>query len=552
MIEELQRIKLCIIDDIRSVVDMISQKPPWEEHHIEVVGTALDGEEGIRLIQETKPDIVLTDIRMPKKDGLAMTQEILVNAPFTKIVILSAYTDFSFTRQAIRLGAFDFVKKPFSIDEIIQVVLKAKAAIEEEWREQSKAIELKQHVRKSLPVLQQEYLSLLVHHRTNAVVAFQKWQTLGIQLAPQNFNLFIVELDRFMDKYKAQPSREVELIRFSLRNILEETIAAFSSGVVFSEALNRFICLINCEDMRIAEQISEACRLNIYQFTNSTISIGIGSCVTSIDELPDSYQLALSALAYHFYTDGNGVNSYSSTSDEEKTLLHYTASTEHEFLMALRSGNREKCRLILEQIFNDLLQRDPLPKPQQVENLCYELSSKICRVMLEQFPPDRVKNLEKQWNHVKRTGVVTFQIMRDTVKELCLEACSWIEHERSDETTKLIYQAKDYICANLHLNLSLDLCAKQFNLSPGYFSNLFKKVLNISFQRFVIHQRMEKAKEMLINDYQVQEIARELGYEHRRYFSEIFKKHTNMTPSEFKLYSTGKISPPVDLAYDQS
>lgn len=553
MINEPQRIKLCIIDDIRSVVDMISQKPPWEEHHIEVVGTALDGEDGIRLVKETKPDIVLTDIRMPKKDGLAMTQEILVSAPSTKIVILSAYTDFSFTRQAIRLGAFDFVKKPFSIDEIVQVVLKAKASFEEERQGQSKAIEMEQQVRKSLPVLQQEYLSLLVHHRTNAITAFQKWQTLRIQLAPQNFNLFIVELDRFMDKYKAQPAREVELIRFSLRNILEETIASFiSGGVVFSEALNRFICLINCEDMRIAEQISEACRLNIYQFTNSTISIGIGSCVASIDELPDSYEQALSALAYHFYSDGNGVNSYSGIANEEKTLLNYTASTEQEFLMALRSGNREKCRLILEQIFNDLLQRDPLPKPQQVENLCYELSSKICRVMLEQFPSDRVKRLEERWNHVKRTGVISFQIIRDTVKDICLEACSWIEQERSDESTKLIYQAKDYICANLHLNLSLDYCAKQFNLSPGYFSNLFKKVLNISFQRFVIHQRMEKAKEMLIDDYQVQEIARELGYEHRRYFSEIFKKHTNMTPSEFKLYSTGKISQPIDLAHKQS
>lgn len=547
MMNGLPVIKLCIIDDIRSVVDMIARKPPWKDHHIEVVGTALDGEEGIRLVKETKPDIVLTDIRMPKKDGLAMTKEILESSPFTKIVILSAYTDFSFTRQAIRLGAFDFVKKPFSIDEIIQVVLKAKAAYLEERQEQSKVLELKQNMIKSLPVLQQEYLSLLIHHRTNADAAYQQWQALGIKLEPRRFNLFIVEVDRFMDKYKEQPAREVELIRFSLRNILEETIGGFTHGVVFSEALNRLICMINCEDMGTAEQISQACRLNIFQFTHSTISIGIGMCVNSIDELPDSYQQALNALDYHFYTDGNGVSSYSGTSAEEKTLLNYTASTEQEFLFALRSGHREKCRLILEQIFNDMLQRDPLPKPQQVENLCYELSSKICRVMSEQFAQDRVKKLEEQWHAVRGSGVVSFQIMRDTVKGICLEACSWVEQERMDESTKLIYQAKDYICANLHTNLSLDLCAKQFNISPGYFSNLFKKVLNISFQQFLIHQRMEKAKEMLIDDYQVQEIAQKLGYEHRRYFSEIFKKHTNMTPSEFKLYSTGKLSSPMDL-----
>lgn len=545
MILEQQMVKLCIIDDIRSVVDMIARKPPWEEHHIEVVGTALDGEEGIRLVQEKRPEIVLTDIRMPKKDGLVMTQEILEKSPSTKIVILSAYTDFSFTRQAIRLGAFDFVKKPFSIDEIVQVVLKAKKAYLEEWQEHSKVLELKQNMMQSLPALQQEHLSLLIHHRTNATTAYLRWQTLGIQLDSRDFNLFIVELDRFMDKYKQQPAREVELIRFSLRNVLEETIRGFTRGVVFGEALNRFVCLINCRDIELAERISEACRTNMYQFTHSTISIGVGTCVDAIDELPDSYQKALNALEYQFYT--HGMNSYISTSEEEKTLLNYTVSTEQELLFSLRSGHREKCRLILEQIFNDLLQRDPLPKPQQVENICYELSSKICRVMSEHYSLDRVKKLEDQWNAVRRSGHVSFQLMRETVKGICLEACSWIEHERSDESTKLIYQAKEYICAHLHTNLSLDVCAKEFNISPGYFSNLFKKVLNISFQQFVVHQRMERAKEMLIDDYQVQEIAQSLGYEHRRYFSEMFKKHTNMTPSEFKLYSTGKISTPADL-----
>ncbi|MGF9696932.1 MULTISPECIES: response regulator transcription factor [Paenibacillus] len=538
-------IKLCIIDDIRSVVDMIAKKPPWNEHHIEVVGMALDGEEGLRLVKEKKPEIVLTDIRMPKKDGLAMTQEILENSPSTKIVILSAYTDFSFTRQAIRLGAFDFVKKPFSIDEVIQIVLKAKAAYLEEWQEQREVMELKQNMIKSLPVLQQEYLSLVIHHRTNPTTAYLRWQTLGIQLDSKDFSLFIVELDRFMDKYKQQPAREVELIRFSLRNILEETISSFTRGVVFSEALNRFVCLIHCKDMKMAEQISEACRMNMYQFTHSTISIGIGRCVPSIDELPDSYQQAMNALEYHFYTDG--VNNYVRTTENEKTLLNYTASTEQELLFALRAGHHEKCQLILEQIFNEMLQRDPLPKPQQVEHLSYELSSKICRVMSEQFPQERVKRLEEQWNAVKRSGLVSFQMLRDAVKEICLEACSWIEQERTDESTRLIYQAKDYICTHLHTNLTLDVCAKQFNISPGYFSNLFKKVLNISFQQFVIHQRMEQAKEMLIDDYQVQEIAQRLGYEHRRYFSEIFKKHTNMTPSEFKLYSTGKVSTHTDL-----
>ncbi|CAI6084979.1 response regulator [Cohnella sp. JJ-181] len=545
-----EMVKLCIIDDIRSVVEMISRKPPWAEHGIVVAGTALDGEEGIRIVRETRPDVVLTDIRMPRIDGLAMTQAILEGSPATKIVILSAYTDFAYTRQAIRLGAFDFVKKPFSIDEILSVVLKAKEASLAERREAAQRLELERSMRKSLPAVQQEYLFLLVHHAANADTAPGEWERRGIPMAPRNFGLFIIELDRFMDKYKLQPAREVDLLRFSLRNILEETIAASAAGVVFSEGVNRFVCLINCADDRLAGQISEACRANIFQFTRATVSVGVGLCVASVEELPKAYNQALSALSYHFYTEGNGVSRYAGTGTEDAQALPlFSSATEQAFLMALRSGNADHCQLILEQICGGLLRREPLPEPRHVENLCYELTTKACRTMMEQFPQSRVKALEDRWHAAAGRGA-SFQTMRAAVTDICLEACSWIERERADEPTKLIYRAKDYICANLGQDLSVERCARQFNISPGYFSNLFKKVMGISHQQFVIHQRMERAKEMLVRGDQVQEIASALGYEHRRYFSESFKKHTNMTPSEFKLYSTGKLDLPFDLAID--
>ncbi|MFX3635873.1 MAG: response regulator [Candidatus Pristimantibacillus sp.] len=542
------KIKLCVIDDIRSVVDMISRMPPWHEHGIEVIGTALDGEDGIRLIKEQNPDIVLTDIRMPKMDGLAMTKAILEQAPQTKIIILSAYTDFSYTQQAIRLGAFDFVKKPFSIEEIVKTVLEAKAAYLAEQDEQTKVIGLKNERLQSLPMLQQEYMSLLVYHPAQEVKAVEQWRQLEINLEPKPLNVFVLEVDDFMEKYRSRPAKEIELMRFSLRNILMETVTGFTKGIVFRESANRFVCIMNCSDNQEAVRISEACRMNIQQFTHSTISIGVGPCVDHVAKLPDSFQQAVNAVSYHFYTNGNGVSSYTKVAHSGIAVIFpvYNSEVESQFLFALRSGNKGKCQLILEKMFNDMLQSDPLPEPQLIEDLCYELSAKTCRSMLELFPQDRVLALESRWfgNRPKRSS--TFQELRTMVQGLCEEACGWIEEERADESTKLIYEARDYICANLDINLSLEHCAKQSNLSPGYFSNLFKKVLGISFQQYVAHQRMERAKSMLIQGFQVQEISQALGYEHRRYFSDVFKKHTNMTPTEFKIYSTGKAYSPSD------
>ncbi|MFD0714560.1 response regulator [Paenibacillus sp. GCM10027626] len=543
-------VKLCVIDDIRSVVDMISRKPSWAEHGIQMAGTALDGEEGVRMVREVKPDIVLTDIRMPKMDGIEMTRQILSIAPMTKIIILSAYTDFSYTKQAIRLGAFDFVKKPFSVGEIVGTVLKAKEAFLQSKEERDRLQELEMRQRQSLPVLQQEHLTLLVHHPHNGTGIVAQWEQLAIGLEPDSFNVFVAEFDHFMEKYKLRPAWEVELMRFSLRNVLEETVTLWTKGVIFRESANQFVCIMNCADDHEAVAISEACRVNVQRYTHSTVSIGVGRCVRQVSELPDAYQKAVSALSYHFFTEGNSVAKYSEALGDGKRsgmMPNYSAATEQEFLFALKSGNNGKCRLILEQIFNDLMQRVPLPEPRHVEHLCFELSAKICRTMLELFGEQRVRELEQRWIGNSKREHATFLEMQRVVLGLCEEGCSWIGQERSDESSKLIYAARDYICTNLHHNLSLEHCAGKFNLSQGYFSNLFKKVLGISFQQFVMHQRMERAKHMLIEGYQVQEIAQSLGYEHRRYFSEVFKKHTNMTPSEFKIYSTGIADLPIDL-----
>lgn len=181
-----------------------------------------------------------------------------------------------------------------------------------------------------------------------------------------------------------------------------------------------------------------------------------------------------------------------------------------------------------------------MPDPRYVESVGYELSSRICRVLLEQFPYGQVEPLELRIAAMKNQVHPSLQDIRDLLSWLCREACAMVTEARSLESTRIIRQAVEYIRSHLDTGLSLEQMAKQINLSQGYFSNLFKKVQGISFQQYVMHEKMEKAKAMLISGRQVQEIAQDLGYEHRRYFSEVFKKYTGMTPSEFKLHYLGK------------
>lgn len=537
-----QLVKMCVVDDIRSVVDMITTKIPWQEHGIEIVGSATNGEEGLAVIREMRPDLILTDIRMPKMDGLEMTRSILEVLPNSKVVILSAYTDFDYAQKAIQYGALDYVKKPFSIDQIIKAVVKAKDIWEQESLSRAHVLGLEQKMKESMPALRQEYLSLLVHHQTSEAELAKRSSFLDIHALTPPFVVMTIQIDQFTDKYGEVPVKELELARFSLQNIVEETIAFYTTAVVFREAFNRYICILNMRESESPIAIADECCANIERHTKFTISIGIGLEVATVQELPKSYQQSLSALSYHFYTGGNGAFSYNAASSNLPVEWIYTEDSENEFLFAFRSGNEEKCMAWIKDIFTEMGKSAVRPEPGVVERLLQGLVLRMLRVLSEKFPRASLMEFEANMQTIRKDGGADLQEYQEWFTLLCEVGCRMIHQERASESQKIIYRSADYIKANLHEDLTLEHCAKQVNLSWGYYSNLFKKVTGTPFQQFVTQAKMERAKAMLIEDFQVQEIAQQLGYEHRRYFSEVFKKQTGLTPTEFKETSLGKSS----------
>ncbi|WP_028547502.1 response regulator [Paenibacillus sp. UNC451MF] len=525
--------KICVIDDIKSTVDMIATKIAWDTYGIQVAGTARNGEEGLALIQDVRPDIILTDIRMPRMDGLEMTRQIIDLLPDCKIIILSAYTDFEYAKKAIRLGAFDFVKKPFSIQEIIKVVLEAKQALESEYDKHQRIQSMEKQVQESLPLLRQEYFSKLLQYETRSEDVQRYWEELDVNMDPEGFAVLIMEIDHFMDKYATQPIHEIELVRFALHNIIEETIHSVTRGVVFRDGPSHYACIINCRSPEEAKRLAEACCHNIAGNTRFTISIGIGTMVSVIHELPGSYKSALSALAYHFYTGGNGAFSIAEVPQGEAPLP-LTPALEQELLHSLRAGHIEKSLQELERYFDAVNGLRPLPDPHYVRSLYYELAFVMLRVLYEKVPFTVLQTYDRTIRDRGSQEPDTNYKFQQLLRELCEAGCTWIEKERVSDSAQLIYRAADYIRTHLHLDLTVDHCARYMNISGGHFANLFKKVMGSTFNQFVTNERIDRAKSMLIDNYQVQEIALSLGYEHRRYFSEVFKKHTGQTPSEFK------------------
>ena len=122
--------RVVLVDDEQLILDGLSRAFPWASMNCEVVGTAPDGVTGLELIRKEKPDILFTDIRMPNMDGLSMLAALLVERPGMQVTVLTAFRDFEYAQQAIRLGVCRYLLKPSHMDELIEAVREMTARLD--------------------------------------------------------------------------------------------------------------------------------------------------------------------------------------------------------------------------------------------------------------------------------------------------------------------------------------------------------------------------------------------------------------------------------------
>ncbi|OCT15625.1 hypothetical protein A8709_16300 [Paenibacillus pectinilyticus] len=525
-------ITLCVIDDIKSVVRGIADLIQIDTHGVKVVGTAGNGEDGLQMVLELRPDIVLTDIRMPRMDGLEMTKAIMAVLPNCKVIMLSGYTDFEYAQQALRLGAFDFIAKPFLKTAIEAVVQKAKEQIELDRVRFAKQSEMERQIKESMPLLRQEYLHLLLRYNANEARLKERWDYLKLDLDRERLIIMCIEIDGFAKQVDTHSIHDVELARFAVKNILEETLASVTKSIVFREQLSGFICLLNVPPYMEMVTLAEQCREHMLNYSRYTISVGVGLEAITIHELPMSYQQAAEALSHNFYTGGNSVFFYEDIQRPVSSRPRHGAEQEKELFNCLRMGNPEKALPLLASI----VQGYSGVQPSDMTSVCVELGLLMYRIFAEKITePSGIDELTIKLDMLKKGERLTLRELNGLLQQLATVGCEWIQKQRELEADSVITQAIHYMKANLDKNVTVNDLAKHVYLSGSYFANLFKKVTGTTLIHYMTGLRIERAKEMLLeDDKQVQEVAILLGYEDRSYFTDVFKKHVGMTPTEYK------------------
>ncbi|KKO52394.1 response regulator [Paenibacillus sp. DMB20] len=531
-------LKICFIDDIRTVIEGMARQIRWDLHGITVCGTAINGLEGMTLIHDCRPDIILTDIRMPKLDGLELTRRVKELLPQSEVILLTGYSDFEYAQKAIQLGAFDFITKPFSLSGIEEVVLKAKEKIQNERRKENRMAEMERKVMEGLPILRQEFFRYLLHHKADPQETKRRWAYLNPVLDPCHLFVMVIEIDGFRDASSRISVGESELVRFTLQNILEDTITLSAKVFILRDTATRFSAVLNMPSGATAMDLAEDCCSNVRRFTRYTVSIGIG-LPTHAHDLSVSYEQAIQALSYHLYTGGDAVMSYADVKFTAAVPPPHLRNKEQELIRALQAGGRDEALEILDQLFHEQSLQQPLPKPEYLISLFYEISFIMLRALQERVPYGDLEDLDIMIRERPIASLASVDDMEHMLKDIAVQGCRLIERRTRSQAANIIQEAVLFVRENLNRELHSADAARHVHLSTSYFAHLFKKVTGRTFNQFVIQERMEQAKRLLLEDRQVQDIAESLGYLERRYFSDVFKKYTGLTPSEFKQAHVG-------------
>ncbi len=234
-----------IVEDEQLIREEILQSTPWERIGLQVVGSAADGIEGERIIRETEPDIVITDIRLPGQDGLEMLRTCAVE----HAIILSGHSDFTYMRTAIKLGVFDYLRKPFDDEELEQTLISLVEALRQEEDEIASLGNTRTDGNRiELPVKVSNHI---VDHAIR-IIAHQYAKPIGLQETATHLNISEGHLSRLFKEHTGinflqylnawRVNRALELLDDPRMNItMVCTRCGFPTPGYFTKVFRRFI-----------------------------------------------------------------------------------------------------------------------------------------------------------------------------------------------------------------------------------------------------------------------------------------------------------------------
>jgi YesN/AraC family two-component response regulator len=514
-----------IVDDDQIDVEGLCQFVNWEELGYNVIGIARSAKEAVGIIETEFVDVMLTDIVMPGKSGLELIKDANLINPHIKTVILSGYGEFGFAKEAIRLGAFDYLTKPVNFAELKSIFNRLKESLNNDIRDKQKQVEFQS-------IRHMQFLNNLVNgfFQTEDTI-HEKAFEIGLKLDKRNFCLIRFLID---EKNNQKDRKNVfGTIKLDLSDKAAAFFNKFGAAYVFDNNLNEMCMLFFPNDINELERILE--KFSAYLTTLDQVDVfqGIGCTYDTIVKAPLSYQQAGKALAYRYMKKDRLLNYRNLMVIYSKRSV-ITPDNETNIQDYLLNGEADLLEKYIVRILSELNMIDRADKGILFDT-CIEVLL-IINKCLENFS-DR-DNLKVHNNHDAIRTLLKKNSYEDV---LCFivpymrECCAYISENKEKPMGFVIENVINYINEHYNENITLHKLSEITYMHPTYLSRLFKEKTGENFIEYLMKVRIERSKKLLENlSLRIYDVCEMVGYESPKHFCKLFKDITGITPKDYR------------------
>lgn len=533
-------LRVCLIEDESTVRETLRDTVPWGRCGYDFSGEAGDGEMALPMIRRVKPDVLITDIRMPFMDGLALSKLVLKELPQTKIIIISGYDDFEYARQAIDIGVEQYLLKPITKNKLIKVLETVREKIEEERAQHSYLSQFQHEAQEYEQYARRRFFERVVAGQLTVQRIYEEAAKLDMDLRAQSYTIalfsILPEHSGVAEGYSEPGAR--------VRDALLEHFLKYPEYLLVRWNLTTYIVLIKGDADKIQDYKRRCISTVQDQYERYAPSqnwyVAVGTPTQRLSTLPVCFNEVSRLWSYRYILPSQHILTeetvdFLTGTDCDTSLDHLDPEKVNPAILVgvMQSAGTEEIPGFVDEYIHGV-EEALVSKP-----FCQFLMLNV-RFTAAAFVRTLEISAAEFLNGLSCLDMVGQSITTADLKlymtEILRKAVELRDSASSNQCRTLLEQAVTYIDGHYTDDaLSLNKVAQEVNISANYLSAMFSQEMHVTFTEYVTGKRMQKARELLrTTDKRSGEVAFEVGYRDAHYFSFIFKKTQGCTPRDYR------------------
>lgn len=507
--------RIVIVEDEAPIREGIARILGKISSDYELTGTAADGESGYELIRQTEPDLVIMDIRMPKMDGLTMLKKLRQEQVKSKVIVLSAYSDFSYAQQAIRLGIVNYLLKPINLADLRNAL----SQVEEMCRKEQQTEK----------VLSLNYIFLgVVNGQLKPDAGF-----LDMMQSKYGFTLndpagvLMLWLGKDYEERKNQAYHLLE-------SVATHTVR-FDAYVQEMDNWNLLLMIVyRKQEKESLQPYFQRAVMPMLADRLGRPMLGIWRDVEKISDISKALPELKTNMQWGLCLDEKTLICQEKIDEIECVPLKYPLGMEDDATIAVRCGNTQKIIHCYEQLYEYCMQapRDPS-----------ELKKCLIRFnwALVQASGSRNQEMLPEFQHILQgiSAAVTWEEIRECMEAffnvMKIEGPVFDPNSTEKSVSIMVQKARAMIEKYYDQGITLEEISRKLFVSEEYLSAQFKKETGVTFTETIRKYRVAKVRKLLLETHlKLNQIAELAGYSDPKYMSKVFREETGMLPSEYR------------------